>query len=726
MCNIVKEIQNISLQLSGGNRRSFNYNNIPSLDWVVKNQTGNLLHDLCKEIGGRRGLDKLQVGWATLDMVIAICSPHLYHPSVCFKMESFDIIYQYYESAFKDEHYAVDCAVSSRNLQLVNYLVNIHNVPFTTRSIDTASLNGDLDIIKLLINNNTNQNTKIKFTNHSYDNASMNGHLDVLIYFDGLREIGTTTYRVDFTVAAIDGAAKNKHYHVIEHILTKYENDKEMDGCLFTERALVECAANNNIDMLERLLEFSKHHHQLDAIAKGGKWAIDAVTIAAEQGHLNMVKHLFERPGLLYGVPPQTLLSAIRGNHIDTIKYLDQTSEPIPIPIPNPTVDMYKYLYEKYPNASKEKYHWLLQQVCSLTDDSLKRMNLIKTIVNDNNGIIGSSLCEIPNLLELSSHNVEMIKYWIQEKNIQPSQDDIGMILLLHGANTEFVKELLVYLKHFNVSFNTIPNLCSRGLVDTLEVIFTNSTSVLQQLDLEQSKECLIDAISSGSLETVKMVIKHLPQLHKLDHTTHTDILSEIVLPPIGECHLDVFKYLVEDRFKFILDEGYIYTSKTTALEQILHLAEMIHRHCPLVKAINPLVLLTHGNIRFYLKVLKWNREIDEQSLQERQWMEKVEKKPKLDIRWYLRLVEKGNIALADYYTANSIVTVPTNTAIHPKCQRPHIKTIKYIQTLAQQAAANNNITILRHLVTSFKMTLATPQIQQLKSEGGSAMANEP
>ncbi|EGG23771.1 hypothetical protein DFA_05906 [Cavenderia fasciculata] len=334
---IGREIREINKTYHDNNNivSSYRFDQIPCLKWVVENDTGNLLHDLCKRsIKGQISyLSRLQVKRATLNMIVAICSPHTYHRSIKFKMDTFEKIFTYYQSAFEQEHFAVDSAVLSGNTELITYLLQ-KGVPFTTNSFDNACSIGRLDIIQLLLNHKSNNIfiDEIQFTNHSYDVAATNGHINVLYYLDQLKEEYDKKgqyHMIEFTVAAMDGATKNQHWNIVNHMLKRYgqkiksdrptsfpPSDHDLNLPLFSNESLKWSVCYGNIEMLETLIGFESPDKN------NTRWLDEGLNMAASLGHLKMIKWV-QKKSWSFGILPLRMLEeAVKSSHVNVIKFL--------------------------------------------------------------------------------------------------------------------------------------------------------------------------------------------------------------------------------------------------------------------------------------------------------------------------------------------------------------------------------------------------------------------
>ncbi|EGG14570.1 hypothetical protein DFA_12347 [Cavenderia fasciculata] len=331
----IHSIHSVLYSDHGSKSASYRFNDIPSLKWVVENETGSLLHDLCiRSIqSGKLPLEtNLQVGWATLDLIMAVCSPHKYHPSVKFKLSTFKVIFEYYRSAFEQEHIAVDCAAASGNFELVKFLL-ANGTPFTTNAIDHACSNGHLEIIQLLIhstlkNDPTIFDDNVKFTNHSYDMAATNGHLKVVEYLESLKTLfkkKKSKYRVEFSKDAIDGAAKNANWHVVHYMLDLYKRDasqpigfmSETKGQIFSSAALQWSVAHGNLQVLEKLLDFPHPDKSQFNKGGGGAWVVEGLTSGP---NLETVKWIYNNRFISY-VANSALKATVEKNQKDVLLF---------------------------------------------------------------------------------------------------------------------------------------------------------------------------------------------------------------------------------------------------------------------------------------------------------------------------------------------------------------------------------------------------------------------
>ncbi|EGG24093.1 hypothetical protein DFA_06232 [Cavenderia fasciculata] len=534
---------------------SYRINQIPSLKWVVENNTGSLIHELSKrslENGQRLLLSGLQVGWATLDMIVAVCSPHTYHKSITFQMDTFDKIFTYYQSAFEQEHFAVDYAVLSGNFELVKYLLD-KGTPFTTNAIDNACSKGYLDIIKLLLNTTPRNDPllfddNIKFTNHAYDKAATNGHLNVILYLDQLREQyqkGESKYRVDFTANAIDGATLNSHWNVVNNILDKYKKDGEMKIYLFTVKALENTVMNGNHVVLERLMRMS--HPKLKKMGHQ-KWLPAYLEIAVGRGHLTLIQWVFKTK--LQNTPPTELLTAaVTNKHNELIDYL------IKLHIKKKTYvaktilpSLYKVIegghFELLKRMIDQEDGGKLRQTLRAHSDQLVqwasrfgRLEILKWLYNTNLEV--TSGLEHLGLACLGEHpSLEMIKYLVETRGEVPAVDQLEELASV-GA-IDCVDYILGLDKtnhtHLHVSLKAVIYACTLKSSDMLQLLLDRGLIENHEANLVYY---LTGAVDSGSFPCVKLLVSTL----KRDISRVT---SEILSQSVSQGRIDITKYLVE------------------------------------------------------------------------------------------------------------------------------------------------------------------------------------
>ncbi|EGG24090.1 hypothetical protein DFA_06229 [Cavenderia fasciculata] len=511
---IGREIHTINqIEYSG---RSFRINQIPSLKWVLQNNTGALIHELCKkslENDQRSLLSGLQSAWITLESVIAVCSPDTYHKSITFQMDTFDKIFTYYQSAFEQEHFAVDNAVLSGNFELVEYLLD-KGTPFTTDAIDNACSKGYLDIIQLLLKTTPRNDPllfddNVKFTNNAYDNAATNGHLNVILYLDQLREQyqkGESKYRVEFTVKAIDGAAKNKHWNVINHILDKYKKDGEMKGYLYTDKAIRWSVGHGHLETLQKLLSFA--HPDLKNMLKGGKCIADGVSDAAGQGHLDMIKYVYTA-NLLEIIPENALASVAQENQIEIARYF---------------IDLFKTTKSK-----SIKTHFTTSYALHYVA-MRGHVEMFQMFVSVNS----QGQIDYPRMFELASNHgrVELLRWMFDSFQFMGATDglvnsaaikgrlDVLMFLVIEksmfvfqddieaAAGTDHTDCLEFLLSNYSgkVSHRALKLACSTGLEKNVRLILTYLDVTGTHEIRSHLPSCFDAAVLSGSIECVEII----------------------------------------------------------------------------------------------------------------------------------------------------------------------------------------------------------------------------
>ncbi|EGG24094.1 hypothetical protein DFA_06233 [Cavenderia fasciculata] len=717
-------------------KESYRINQIPSLKWVVQNNTGSLIHELCKRSkdNQRSLLSRLQVGWATLDMIVAVCSPHTYHKSITFQMDTFDKIFTYYQSAFEQEHFAVDNAVLSGNFELVEYLLD-KGTPFTTNAIDNACSKGYLDIIKLLLNTTPRNDPllfddNIKFTNHAYDNAATNGHLNVILYLDQLREQyqkGESKYRVEFTVKAIDGAAKNKHWNVVNHILDKYKKDGEMKGYLLTSEALQWCIADNNFEMLNKLFNYA---HSDKGWKKCGNWSTNGLSMATEQGNMDMIKWIIDQK-LVETLQGHTVSCAVEGNHIRIIQYFLDVHKKASIrsgfrtfpfdfalnfAVIGKRVEIFQMLFFACleSNAGFD-LHMIMELACK--SDCIE----IMTFIMDNYALVMNEL-----IVEKAASygRLEILKFVIDEKGGVVRQADIEECA--ESASIECMEYLLSKFTGA-LSSRTLKLACRRGCKRMIE-------HILLRYNLDQFRSLIPTffeaAVASGSIECIDIirnayvsigpdtdtplitikslghalenghlhVIKHLidvyPQIldPSTDQPEDEELMVEFINESINRRFYTSVEYLLSIKADRSVQTLVSEESQTTtpeyrfkATNDVLQMAietknisliEMIHRYRPHLTSVNPAILLADGYIEAYQMVMLWNQE---------NGFNHAESNPYYfhDTYWFKSALVSGNIALIQYIVnEKKLLPIPFRSKnqhdVAPK--QSHLQTIYYIR----------------------------------------------
>ncbi|EGG22000.1 hypothetical protein DFA_01889 [Cavenderia fasciculata] len=748
---IGKEIEKIN-RIDGSiyQYTSYRFDNIPSLKWVVTNKTGDLLHQLCKRsvllVDKRLPLSTLQVGWITLDSIIAICSPHLYNRSVAFKLETFDVIYNYYESAFKFEHHAVDSASASGNFELVKYLLD-RGVPFTTDAIDVASRNGHLNIIKLLLNTNPSNHQNlfddnIKFTNHSYDFASKNGHLNVLKFFDEIyqqqqqqKKSNSIKFgRVEFTTLAIDGAAENQHWDCVNHIFDLYGKDKNIKGYIFSEDALKWCISHNELTTLKKLLDYP--HPEKKAILKSQEWVRQGIIEASEKGHIQVIGWVFGQK-LLDMIPDDALLNAVKYDQVQTLQlYLQLNNDPkssktlrasfskniIRITqhaARSKSIGTIQYLFGEYQRASRSG-----TSMTGVLETSCRHgtLNILQWVLQqhiEESQLSGDWMTTCARIAGLNGQ-LEILQFFVESKRFQLKKENLEDCV--SSASYECVEYVLS--KGIDVSAKSITTACQKGLDRIVRLLLSSDTVLYAVLNGDNPQNYYNAALGFGSLECiqalgnmkykvsgddlcaavqkgssvplVQFLITHNPSL--LDPSQGQYDMVNTISNLLACKFYQMTEYILglkchsfneslgiwepTNQDRFTLEEHHFVNA---ANRNDVPMIEIILRSRPTVPCANANLLLSCGLINLYYRVAKRNEELgfDHQI---------VEQKP---LRLFPQECYLSQAIAADNYSICKVIGPQKHTSL---------------QLTIVPAALNTNITLLRLLVAKQK-----PKLDHLK-----------
>ncbi|EGG14287.1 hypothetical protein DFA_12057 [Cavenderia fasciculata] len=694
--------------------KSFKFNDLPSLEWIVNNDTGDLIHDLFKnKDNNNRALKSLQKEWPTLDTIIAICSPHRYHRSVTFKLDTFDAIYCYYESAFKNEHMALDCAVDSQNISLVQYLL-VKGVPFTTRSIDNASQFGNFNLIKLLLKSN-NSNTLSKFTNKTYDNLSSCGHLEILMYFD--EQFNNT---LDFTTNSIDNATINGHWNIVYYILNRFKNDNKRSRCLFTEIALTHTAGNNQMELFKILLDWP------DRMAKtSGKWVNEALILASRNGHFEMIQYLFNEFHI-ETIQDNVLSAAIESNHNDMIQFylnriLSPSSHLPPFKIMGYDISSHILIVNGHLEILKQMYKYPIQSYVELAC-TYNQLEILKWMLSINDSKV---YIEMEHLLKQSIGHLDILKYLIEDIKVVVTIDDLERCCEIgHLESLQYL--LRFYPKDQLISIRSIKNACFESHNHILSFLFIHHHHKLCNISINEKFQLLQACIISGSFKCLELIFGYFDDESSNFTELNQEMIANLVLKAIQYNQLDMIKYLIEDRYPLILKRELIQLSNGRKyLEDAVHaghyhtldyilgvldqsngqqifytpnpipsldliqlairydqvgLIEMIHNHCPKMVVPDPYKLLTRGYTKLFKLVIKWNLDngYDQDDSIQNPYI-KTEQSNKI---WFLETISQGNISLLEFYKESGFIKIPDELVIRPYTELQkyyHVQTALYL-----------------------------------------------
>ncbi|EFA77904.1 hypothetical protein PPL_08543 [Heterostelium album PN500] len=185
---------------------------------------------------------------------------------------------------------AFECACSSGNMELVNYLIDKVQIRNAHLAVQNAIVNGNLELVKLL-NVLLHDNFK-----DSMDLAAENGQLEILSWLNENRK------DLNCTTLAMDRAVINNHFNVVRWL---YLNRTE--GC--TRRAIDYAAENGCLDIIQLLNENYSMGFSDYAVEK-----------AAENGHLDVVQWLSDNS--TNEIPTRALINSVRNGHTEVVKYL--------------------------------------------------------------------------------------------------------------------------------------------------------------------------------------------------------------------------------------------------------------------------------------------------------------------------------------------------------------------------------------------------------------------
>ncbi|KAJ3105993.1 hypothetical protein HDU97_007177 [Phlyctochytrium planicorne] len=195
----------------------------------------------------------------------------------------------------------VFAAAYDGNIDSLQYLDQLGFQGFTVAATEIAALGGHLDAVKWILETKSIVCNKVVM-----DNAASNGHLEVVKWLQESRTEGCT-------VTAMDRAAANGHLEVVKwlhynrsegnakygaaangHIeVVKWLHENRTERCHL--RTLVDAAYNGHILVVEWLLKNGQG---------GDNYSLtDAIRVAREYGHEDIVKLLEEEFGRRQGTP---------------------------------------------------------------------------------------------------------------------------------------------------------------------------------------------------------------------------------------------------------------------------------------------------------------------------------------------------------------------------------------------------------------------------------------
>ncbi|EGG17105.1 hypothetical protein DFA_08087 [Cavenderia fasciculata] len=209
-------------------------------------------------------------------------------------------IYLHFQDRLLEYPYLMDSAANKGRSDIVDFLID-KRAPFTSHAIENACCNGYIGIADKLLNCDYIKPEWMPST-RGYDGAAQNGHLDVLKYLDHSSRI---VQPIETTTQCIDQACKNNREDVVRYLM-----ETRTEG--FTRHAIIRTVECGNLPLYHHLRQnmASLSHNHFDSSE-----ILGAVIIAAENGHVEMVKHMFgtivQQKDLEYPIDTHKLRQAV-------------------------------------------------------------------------------------------------------------------------------------------------------------------------------------------------------------------------------------------------------------------------------------------------------------------------------------------------------------------------------------------------------------------------------
>jgi len=193
-------------------------------------------------------------------------------------------------------------ASENGNLEVVKFLVeNETNIrAYNDFSIKLASTNGHTEIVKFLVENGANIHSD---NDYSIRIASENGHLNIVKY---LIKKGANIHAKDDE--ALRRASRNGHLNVVEYLVNSGANVNAED-----DKALRWASEYGHLDVVQFLVTSGANIHASND---------EALRRASVKGHLNVVKYLIKKGANINASNDEALRWASVNGHLNIVEFL--------------------------------------------------------------------------------------------------------------------------------------------------------------------------------------------------------------------------------------------------------------------------------------------------------------------------------------------------------------------------------------------------------------------
>lgn len=478
----------------------------------------------------------------------------------------------------------LDRAAENNQVHVVDWLIESHNVHFSSHTLDCAVTSNNMDIVKFLYEKyieqcRDNTNYANIFNPTAFLEAVKLGNLEMLNFI--------TKTGIVCPEQALSIAAKYGHEDIIAFLLYKYPDTN------FALDSMEQAATEGYLEVMKYLksMNIKFNGHELKN--------------AVYNGQLEVVKYLIDI-GLKYK-PMKLLNDAIEFGHIDIVKYLLEKH-----------IKLYAAMKQPYHSGSGDiKYKIYEIATNALVNGNLEVVKFLNIKPEEIIDLIANS--RILRHIVSKSHIQLDIFEWLGD-NIYKLDEHVGYITIIALESNENRIFIDWIFDKFKDKFNTygynkyfMPRVLTlatnRGYFDLVKLLYNNKSKT----GIKPNDDMYIGAVTYGHINILKWIIdvglyiSVETGITKAAENGHLDIIEFLYEyakhNPYKRCNVllndSIFSEAVKNGHLHILK--YIYNLKTRATNPIFIIkAIKFNYRRTIIKAIN----------NNHFEIVKWMYEI--------------------------------------------------------------------------------------------------------------------